>query len=123
MGFYQIAGWAGLCMVLEAGPVQAGQCGYPYCWGALSISDFGAAGWASGLRSAPEAAARAMSQCGARCDTFEVFMNSCAAFAEDSTQLRAFFWADSREKAEGGEMAACRSTGKGCKIRSWACSK
>lgn len=105
-------------------PAVAGQCGYAYCWGALSVGDAGAAGRATGHRTAPGAAEAALRACGAGCQGFEVFVNSCAAFAEDATGARSFGWAEAgRDAAETRALAACRLGGKGCRIRIWACSR
>lgn len=105
-------------------PGWAGQCGYDYCWGALSVGDAGAAGRATGWRTAPGAVEAAMRACGEGCEGPEVFVNSCAAFAEDSTGARSFGWTEAgRDAAEARALAACRLQGKGCRIRIWACSQ
>ncbi len=119
----RIAAIAAFGMTMSVQSVSAGQCGYEYCWGALSVGDLGAAGRASGMRSAPEAAAQAMQRCGSKCDGFEIFVNSCGAFAEDATGLRSFGWEADRANAEERALTACRLTGKGCRIRIWACSR
>jgi hypothetical protein len=75
------------------------------------------------MRTAPDAAARALETCGAKCDAAEVFVNSCAAFAESATGKRAFGWQESRTLAEAAATTACEMDGKSCRIRIWACSK
>ncbi len=115
---------AAAVIVLAVGPAAAGQCGYEYCWGALTIGDRGAAGRATGLRTAPGAADAAQERCGTGCEAPEVFVNACAAFAQDAAGRRTFGWSeDDRASAEAKALSACQQSGKGCRIRIWACSK
>ena len=113
-----------LAVLFAAGSqAEAGECGYDYCWGALAVGPYGAAGRATGMRTAPGAAARALETCGANCEAPEVFVNSCAAFAESSKGERAFGWQDTRALAETAATKACEKDGEACRIRIWACSK
>ncbi len=119
----RLAIWTLIAVVLGGAATQAGQCGYEYCWGALTAGPNGAAGRASGMRSAPAASDRATEVCGAACDRAEVFVNSCAFLVEDRSGARHFGWHEDRAEAERRARASCEAGGALCRVRIWACSR
>lgn len=124
MGFNgQVAVWITAAVVLAGAAAQAGQCGYEYCWGALTAGPGGAAGRASGMRTAPGAFDWATKACGSACDRAEVFVNSCAFIVENAAGARHFGWHEDRAEAERRARAACEAGGARCRVRIWACSR
>lgn len=112
-----------ICLSGVGTSADAGQCGYEFCWGAVSVGPLGATGRATGVRTAPDAANAAREVCGASCGVVEVFVNSCAAIAEGRNGAWAFGWGDSRSIAEAQALEACEKDEASCGVRVWACSR
>lgn len=118
-----VAVWVLMALVPAGFAAKAGECGLEYCWGALAAGPNGGAGRATAMRTAPDALARALSVCGSGCEMGEVFVNSCAAIAEDSKGARFFGWDADRDTALDKAKAACGAGQGYCRIRITACSR
>lgn len=102
----------------------AGSCGHDYCWGAVAVGKNGSASRSSGLRTAPDAVARATKACGANCVLVEPFVNGCAAIAQSFERALFPGFADSDVDARGEALAQCEAHSKyACRIRVEACSR
>ncbi len=105
-----------------AGALNAGQCGYERCWGAVGIGPNGAYGWAHSHGSERAAYNAAQSGCRGNCDEIRTFYNTCGAMARASNGGWGWAWANSRQAAENSALGYCRDYGRNCRVVVWACS-
>ncbi|WP_372884142.1 DUF4189 domain-containing protein [Shimia sp.] len=105
-----------------AGALNAGQCGYEQCWGAVGIGPGGAYGWAHSHASEGAAYNAAQRGCRGNCDQIRTFYNTCGAIARASNGGWGWGWASSRQAAENTALGYCREYGANCRVAVWACS-
>ncbi|WP_422049332.1 DUF4189 domain-containing protein [Shimia sp.] len=103
-------------------PVEAQQCGFARCWGAVGVGPEGARGYAYSQYSEDMARERVQAICGDNCDTVKTFFNGCGAMAQGDRDQWGFGESHSRMAAEDVALAFCQNYGAGCEVRAWACS-
>ena len=101
---------------------QAGQCGYDYCWGAVTVGPNGAYGFSHGHFSEQAAIEAANQGCSYSCNLTRTFYNTCGAIAMASNGGWGWAWGPSRTDAEGLALQYCYPNGPNCRVRVWACS-
>lgn len=110
--------WTGL---VPGGPVFAGQCGYDYCWGAVSIGPRGEWAWSTGYMAENGAVAKIQSTCSG-CTEIEAFYNGCGAIVQGVGGAWGFGWGETRAQAERAAIGYCSGYESGCKTVVWSCS-
>ena len=103
-------------------PVAAQACTYGYCWGAVGFGPDGVAGHSVMQSTAPGTEKLAQEACGGKCNTMEVFNDSCAAIAVTRTGTSVLGFGQTKAEAIGQIEETCSSTDQSCVIRDTACS-
>lgn len=106
-----------------AGPGQAGQCGYDFCWGAVAFNAItGSYGYSYSYLSESDAANAAQQGCEYNCPEVKTFYNQCGAAAIGSNGGFGYGFGLSRYEAENVAMSYCNNYDYGCQVLVWSCS-
>ncbi len=106
-------------------PLQAGQCGYADCWGAIGFSgkNNGTVGFSFSHWSEAQAYDAAQDHCNWNCAEMRTFKNTCAAIVQGKNGSWSWAKGDTRRRAIGAAHSVCEVTSHGCSTVVWACSR
>ena len=106
-----------------ASPVEATNCGYSKCWGAVGFGPGGARAYAHSYSSERKAINSVKRNCEYDCTVIKTFYNTCGAIAAGHRNGWGWGWAPTRAAAERTALRYCRQNTYNCSIRAWSCSR
>jgi len=109
----------------SATPIQAGDCGFGHCFGALGVTNDGLPTRATNLQTATKAEERINETCGTDgCLLVEVFSDGCAAIARYNRDGVFFGFAETEGDASAEALALCSQDGsRTCYVSAQVCTR